>query len=292
MARKKIQVAILGSGNVGSDLLMKIERSPFLACSLFIGKNSDSPGLERAHKMGVPVSYDSIDAIVRKPTVCDIVFDATSAKNHRMHAPILRKLKKFTIDLTPSKVGVMCVPAINLGEAIKKQNVNMISCGGQANAPLIFALMKLYPKTPYVEIVSSIASKSAGISTRDNIDEYTQTTSEGICGLTGVYKTKTIIVLNPADPPIDMHNTIYARILNPDMEKIRRAIAGASRDIQQYVPGFRVTVPPVFENNRVTMMTEVVGLGDFLPVYAGNLDIINCAAVIVAEAYARKMLKR
>jgi acetaldehyde dehydrogenase (acetylating) len=291
MVRKKIQVAILGSGNVGSDLLMKIQRSPFLSCSLFIGKNPDSPGLARAREMGVPTSHDSIGAIVRKPAICDIVFDATSAAGHRIHAPILKKLKKFTVDLTPSKVGLMCVPAINLAESIKTYNVNMISCGGQANTPLIFALMKLYPRTPYIEVVSSIASKSAGDSTRDNIDEYTQTTSEGIQVLTGVAKTKTIIVLNPADPPIDMHNTIYARIDDPDMEKISRAIGEASCNIQKYVPGFRVTVPPVFENNRVTMMTEVVGLGDFLPVYAGNLDIINCAAVIVAEAYAKKKLK-
>jgi len=288
--RKKARVAIIGTGNIGSDLLAKILRSQFLICVLFIGKNPDSPGIKRAEKLGISVSSDSIGAIIKNPDAFDIVFDATSADAHFIHAPILKKLHKYTIDLTPSRVGVMCVPILNLSEALSVMNVNMISCGGQANTPLVSAIMKVHPETSYVEIVSSISSKSAGIGTRNNIDEYTQTTSEGVVKLTGAPNVKTIIILNPADPPIFMHNTIYAQIEKPNINALVREVDAMVKKIQKYVPGYRLVLAPVYENNRVTIMNEVVGRGDYLPLYAGNLDIINCASVIVAEEYARRKL--
>lgn len=287
---KKIRVAIIGTGNIGTDLLVKIQRSKILKCSLFAGQHSDSPGITRARAMGVPVSDESISAIVKRPGCCDIVFDATNASSHVIHAPILKRLKKFTIDMTPSKIGKLCVPLINLGECLSSWNVNMISCGGQANIPLIAAIRFIHPEMEYVEVVSSIASKSAGIGTRHNIDEYTQTTSDAIVTITGISRAKTIIILNPAEPPILMHNTIYAKIEKPRMEKIVAAIHRMTQELQKYVPGFHIMLEPTFESGRVIMMSEVVGRGDFLPVYAGNLDIINSAALVVAEAYARRKI--
>jgi acetaldehyde dehydrogenase (acetylating) len=290
MRQRKTKVAIIGTGNIGTDLLIKIQRSKFLTCTLFTGQNADSPGIKRARALGVPVSADSVNAIINNPDCCDIVFDATSAAGHRIHAPILRRLKKFTIDMTPSKIGMFCVPLINLSESLQSTNVNMISCGGQANIPLIAALMRMHPRMKYVEVVSSIASKSAGIGTRRNIDEYTQATSDAIESLTRVKRAKTIIILNPADPPILMHNTIYAAIDKPDLKAINSCIRQVTRSLQKYVPGFRITLEPVYESGRVILMSEVVGRGDFLPVYAGNLDIINCAGIAVAEQYARRVV--
>ena len=283
MIRKKIKVGIIGTGNIGTDLLIKIQRSKYLDCGIFAGKNPDSPGIKRAKAMGVKTSFDSISAIISNPEICDIVFDATSAQAHSLHAPLLERLGKFTIDMTPSRIGKMCVPLINLEECLVAKNVNMVTCGGQDTVPIIAAIMKVHPKIQYVEIVSSIASKSAGIATRENIDEYTQTTCDGITAFCKVPKAKAIIILNPSEPPIVMHNTIYAAIDKPKIKDLSREIKKVVNKIQQYVPGFKLVAGPVFENGRLTVINEVRGLGDFLPVWAGNLDIINCAAIKVAE---------
>lgn len=288
---KKIKVGIIGTGNIGNDLLVKIQRSELLECGIFTGKNPQSEGIKRAKAMDVPTSSESIKAIEDNPKICDIVFDATSAEAHLYHASILRKLGKFTIDMTPSRIGEMCIPIMNLEECLKARNINMITCGGQATIPIISAIKKVHEEVEYVEIVSSIASKSAGIGTRDNIDEYTQTTGEGIKLFTKVPKTKAIIILNPAEPPILMHNTIYTLIKKPKMGRLEKEIKLVVKQIQQYVPGYKLILGPVHENNRVTTMIEVVGRGDYLPVYAGNLDIINCAAIVVAEEYAKRKLK-
>lgn len=288
----KIKVGILGTGNIGSDLLFKIQRSKILECGIFAGKNPDSENIKRVKAMGIPTSYNSIQAIVENPECCDIVFDATSARSHIEHAKILKKLKKFTIDLTPSKIGKMCVPFLNMDECLKENNVNMISCGAQATIPIIFAIKKVHQEMPYVEIVSSMASKSAGIGTRDNIDEYTQATSDSIRELTGTPQAKAIIILNPAEPPIFMHNTIYAKIENPKMDPLLREINKTVEDIRKYIPGYKLTLKPVYENNRLTTMSQVIGVGDFLPKFAGNLDIMTCAAITVAESYAIKMLNK
>ncbi|TSC77237.1 MAG: hypothetical protein G01um101431_420 [Parcubacteria group bacterium Gr01-1014_31] len=285
-----IPVAIIGTGNIGSDLLVKVLRSPYLTCAMFTGQHPDSPGIARARELNIPTSADSIAAIERDPGCCDIVFDATTAEAHRRHATVLARLKKFVIDMTPSQAGGMCVPLLNLEDSLAKQNVNMVTCGGQANAPIARAIMAVHPDIQYMEVVSSIASKSAGIGTRNNIDEYTQTTSDGIRALAGVPQVKTIIILNPADPPYLMHNTLYAEIERPDLPALERSIKHTVEKIREYVPGFRLLYGPVQESGRVTTITEVVGRGDYLPAYAGNLDIINCAAVAVAERYAKKKL--
>lgn len=287
---KKVKVGIIGTGNIGTDLLYKIRRSRILEVGMFAGQNPASEGIKRARAMGVPVSYDSIKAIIKDPDCCEIVFDATSAQAHVFHAPILKSLKKFTIDLTPSRIGKMCIPILNLEECLGEPNVNMVTCGGQATTPLVDAIMRVQPDTKYVEIVASIAAKSAGTGTRNNIDEYTFTTCEGIKSFTKVSKAKAIIILNPAEPPILMHNTIYALVKKPRLETLRKELKTVVSKICKYVPGYRLTIGPIFENGRLTLMNEVVGRGDFLPVYAGNLDIINCAAIEVAEEYAKRRL--
>jgi len=284
----KVKVAIVGTGNIGTDLLIKVQRSPVLECGIFAGRNADSAGIKLARSLGVRTSLDSIDAIQQDPGCCEIAFDATSAKVHLRNAPILKKLGKFTIDLTPSQVGKMCVPVLNLEECLKYDNVNLVTCGGQAVTPIISAILKAQPETEYVEVVASISSRSAGPGTRANIDEYTQATKDAILALTGVPRAKAIINLNPAEPPILMHNTIYAKIAKPDITRISREVAAMVIRIQKYVPGYKVVLGPVAESDRVTTMVEVVGLGDYLPRYSGNLDIITCAAVSVAEEYARR----
>lgn len=287
----KLRVGIIGTGNIGTDLLMKTFKTKYLECSIFSGHNADSRGITLAKKLGVETSVDSIEVFENNPNICDIVFDATNADSHLRHAPIFRKLGYFTIDMTPSNYGKMCIPIINMDECLKTKNVNMISCGGQDTTPIVKAIIDIHPKTQYVEIVSHIASKSAGIGTRDNIDEYTQTTCDGIRKFTKVPKAKAIIILNPAEPPIIMHNTIYAKIKKPKMKLLEMRILSVVKKIRTYVPGYRITLGPIFENGKVTIMNEVEGSGDYLPKYAGNLDIINCAAIAIAEEYAKRRLK-
>ena len=285
----KVKIGIIGTGNIGSDLLIKILRSDVLECGIFAGHNPDSKGIARARELNVPVTYNSIRYIEENPDCCEIVFDATSAKVHEKNAPILRQLGKYAIDLTPAHVGPFCVPQVNLDEAMKVDNVNCVTCGGQATVPLAHAICRI-ADVKYLEVVATIASKSAGIGTRNNIDEFTQTTKEALVQLGGVPKAKAIIILNPAEPPITMHNTLYALIDNPDMEAIKNAVFCTVLDIQRYVPGYKVVLGPIYNKGRLTISIEVTGTADCLPTYAGNLDIITCAAVEIAENYARRKL--
>lgn len=288
---EKIKVGIIGTGNIGSDLLAKVQKSELLECGIFAGHNPYSDGIRRAQEMGVPTTFDSVRYIEDHPDCCQIVFDATSAKVHEYNAPILKRLGKYTLDLTPAHVGKFCVPVVNLEEAMEQDNVNLITCGGQATIPIACALSSV-SEVNYLEIVAAIASKSAGIGTRNNIDEFTQTTKEALTELSGIKNTKAIIILNPAEPPITMHNTVYALIDNPDMGKITEAVKEMERKIKLYVPGYKIIVGPIYENGRVTTILEVTGSADFLPAYAGNLDIITCAAVNIAETYAKRKLKK
>lgn len=288
---KKVKVAIIGTGNIGSDLLVKIQRNPYLECSRFIGRNLDSKGMQFAKELGVNLSDKSIQAIIEEPDCCDIVIDATSANVHKINAPILKNLGKFTIDLTPSQIGEMCVPAINGDECTEMANINLITCGGQATVPIAHAISRVSPSVKYHEMVSVIASKSAGPGTRENIDEFTQTTKKALLKFSNATEAKAIITLNPADPPISMHNTLYSIIDNPNMDKICKSVNDMVRQIQEYVEGYKLTVEPTYANGRIVTMITVKGLGDYLPPYSGNLDIITCAAVNMAERYAKKKLQ-
>jgi acetaldehyde dehydrogenase (acetylating) len=289
---EKIKVGIIGTGNIGTDILLKLKRSDYLECGMFTGRNPDSEGIKLAKQLGVPTSIRSIQEIVDNPECCDIVFDATSAGIHKMHAPILKELKKFAIDLTPARIGKMCVPVINMEECLQGENVNLITCGGQATVPIAYAINQVHSDTKYIEIAASISSKSAGAGTRNNIDEFTQTTSDALKEFTSVDKSKAIIILNSANPPINMRNTVYALIDNPDMDKIKRSVKDMVQKIQKYVPGYRLLYDPVYENGKVSTAIEVIGLGDYLPKYSGNLDIITCAAIEIAEAFAKKLLSQ
>lgn len=286
----KLKVGIIGTGNIGSDLLMKVMRSPLLTCGIFTGRDKDSAGIARAKKMGIPTSHESIKAIIDDPGCCDVVCDATSAAVHVEHAAILKKLGHFTIDLTPSRIGVPCIPILNLREALMAENVSLITCGGQSVIPIARAIMEVHPDTSYIELVGSIASKSAGPGTRANIEEYIRTTRAALEKFSGVPRGKAILILNPVEPPMLMHNTLYAQIPHPNITAIRKKVRAAVERIREYVPGYRLAIEPIVRQDHVVLMVEVVGAGDFLPAYAGNLDIITCAAVKVAEAYAEKHL--
>jgi len=289
---KKIKVAIIGTGNIGTDILMKLQKSNVLECGMFAGRNPDSEGIRIADTLGIKTSFDSIHAIESDPECCEIVFDATSAGVHKYNAKILDKLGKFAIDLTPAHVGKFCIPVLNMKECIDgERNVNLITCGGQATIPIAYAISKVHAEIKYIEIVATISSKSAGIGTRNNIDEFTQTTRDAICDFTGVQNAKAIIILNPAEPPITMRNTIYALIDNPNMKKICDEVFEMEKRIQKYVPGYKIIIGPIFESGRVTTTIEVIGRGDFLPAYSGNLDIITCAAIEIAETYAKKLVR-
>lgn len=283
----KVKVAILGSGNIGTDLLVKTLRSPYLECIIFIGRNLSSKGMAKALSLNVNVSNQGIDAIIKNPGCCDIVFDATSALSHQHHAKILHDLNKIVIDLTPAKVGHFCIPAINLKECLNYKNLNMVTCGGQASIPLVQVIGQTQKQVDYIEVVSTIASKSAGPATRLNIDEYVETTEKGIMLFSNCKKTKAILNLNPAEPCIDMQTTISALVTKPDLISLNTAVNAMVSKIQRYVPSYRLVIPPTYEDNRIIVSVKVRGMGDFLPSYAGNLDIINCAALAVAEEFAK-----
>lgn len=284
---KKTKVAILGSGNIGTDLLYKVLRSTQLECSLFIGRNLSSRGMSRAVSLGVPVSDQGIKAIQDNPDCCDIVFDCTSAMSHQVHAPILEALGIVAIDLTPAKLGPFCIPAINLDSCLDVKNINMITCGGQASIPLAHVIGQTQEQVDYIEVVSTIASKSAGPATRLNLDEYIETTQKGVQMFSGCSRSKAILNLNPAEPCIDMQTTVYAIAPKIDLPALQQGVAEMVAKIQRYVPSYNLIIPPTYENNRVIMSVRVKGMGDFLPSYAGNLDIINCAAIAVAEEFAK-----
>ena len=290
-SKRKLKVAIIGSGNIGTDLLIKVLRSPYLDCGVFISRNLSSAGMLKALSFGIPVSAEGIDYIVNNPDCCDLVFDATSAKSHLEHAPILRKLNKHVIDLTPAKIGLMSVPSVNLAESLTEFNVNMVTCGGQASIPVAYAIGQTHTDVEYIEVVSSIASRSAGPATRQNIDEYIKTTEDGLKEFSGAARTKAILNLNPAEPCVDMQTTIFAKVKNPDIPKLSEVLLRQVENIRKYVPGYEIILGPILENGRIVVMARVRGRGDYLPAYAGNLDIINCAAITLAEGYASVILK-
>ncbi len=286
---EKVKVGIIGTGNIGSDLLSKVMKSEYLECGIFAGRNLESSGMIRAKQLGAPITDESVHYIEENPDCCEIVFDATSADVHKKIAPVLKEMGKFVVDLTPSNIGKFCIPAINGEEVASDNEVNMITCGGQATVPIAYAITRASNDVKYFEIVATIASKSAGIGTRNNIDEFTQTTKKAITAFTGVKAAKAIIVLNPADPPITMHNTLYALIDNPNMDAIKKSVMQMEKEIQKYVPGYRILTGPIYEDGRLITTVSVQGSGDYLPKYAGNLDIITCAALAIAEKHVKKV---
>ncbi|WP_289135819.1 acetaldehyde dehydrogenase (acetylating) [uncultured Brevibacillus sp.] len=289
----KVKAAILGSGNIGTDLMLKLLRSDVLELTCLIGIDPDSDGLRRAKEMGIETIDTGIEGFLHRPELADIVFDATSAKAHIRHAKKLKEAGKLVLDLTPAAVGALVVPPVNLHEHPEADNINLITCGGQATIPIVHAINRVCP-VEYAEIVATISSRSAGPGTRANIDEFTQTTSRGIEKIGGAKKGKAIIILNPAEPPIIMRDTVHALVEEEtmDVEVITRSIQEIVLEVQAYVPGYRLRTEPLFDGNKVTVFLEVEGAGDYLPKYSGNLDIMTAAAVKVAEECAKRQLAK
>ena len=286
---EKVKVGIIGPGNIGTDLMFKILKSKNLEMKTMTGI-VESEGLKRAKEMGFNVSTEGAKAVAEDPEI-KIVFEATSAPAHLENAPILKAAGKICFDMTPAAVGPYVVPCVNLDDlGDDVDDYNMVTCGGQATVPIVSAINAV-ADVEYAEIVASISSKSAGPGTRANIDEFTQTTAHALKIVGGADTSKAIIILNPAEPPVMMANTIYCRVKNKDEEAIKQSVDEMVKKIQAYVPGYSLRVPPIFDDDRVTVIAQVIGAGDFLPEYSGNLDIINCAAVGAAEIVAERILK-
>ncbi len=295
----KVKVAILGSGNIGSDLMFKILREPgHMELALLTGIDPASEGLARAKSLGINTSHEGLQPILDDPEI-RIVFDATSAYAHVRHAKPLREAGRIAVDLTPAARGPYVIPPVNLGSHLDELNVNLITCGGQATIPLAHAVSRVTP-VMYAEMVSTVASLSAGPGTRQNIDEFTFTTARGLEVIGGAKKGKAIIILNPADPPILMRNTVYCLLESEEVDRkaITKSVMDMVAQVQAYVPGYKLKNEPVFEvrdlpegkKTIVVMLLEVTGAGDFLPPYAGNLDIMTASARQVGELFARKTL--
>jgi len=292
---KKLRAAIIGPGNIGTDLLMKAMRSEWIEPVWMVGVE-ESAGIQRARQFGMKVTTDGVDGLVPhvKADNVQIAFDATSAYVHAENSRKLTELGVMMIDLTPAAIGPFCIPPVNLEALLKegrKTNVNMVTCGGQATIPMVAAVSRVQP-VEYAEIVATVASKSAGPGTRKNIDEFTRTTAGAIEKVGGAKQGKAIIIINPAEPPLIMRDTIHCLTeTEPDQDKITESIHAMIKEVQKYVPGYRLKTGPIFDGNRVTVSMEVEGLGDFLPKYSGNLDIMTAAGLRTAEMYAEQMQK-
>lgn len=282
-----VKAAVLGPGNIGTDLLIKLLRSETISVELMAGIYEDSPGLARARAYGIEARADGITEVLKREDI-ELVFDATSAKAHLRHAPLLREQGKRVVDLTPAAVGPYVVPSVNLDPHLDQPNVNLISCGGQATIPIVHAIDRV-ADVEYAEIVATIASQSAGPGTRQNIDEFTVTTANGLEAAGGANHGKAIIILNPAEPPIFMRDTVFARVRQPDPMAIQRSVNAMADEVRSFVPGYRLLFCDT-EDDLVTVMLEIEGAGDFLPKYSGNLDIMTAAAARVGELIATRLL--
>lgn len=294
----KAKVAIVGSGNISTDLLYKLLRSEWLEPRWMVGIDPESDGLARAAKLGLETTHEGVDWLLAQPDKPDLVFEATSAYVHRDAAPKYAEAGIRAIDLTPAAVGPAVIPPANLREHLDAPNVNMITCGGQATIPIVYAVSRIV-EVPYAEIVASVASVSAGPGTRANIDEFTKTTARGVQTIGGAARGKAIIILNPTDPPMIMRDTIFCAIpTDADREAIAASIHDVVKEVQTYVPGYRLLNEPQFDEPSinsggqalVTTFVEVEGAGDYLPPYAGNLDIMTAAATKVGEEIAKETL--
>jgi len=289
---KKLKAVIIGPGNIGTDLLMKMFRSQWIEPVWMVGIDPESDGLKRAKEMGIKTTSDGVDGILSHVIEDDIriAFDATSAYVHAENSRKLNELGAIMIDLTPAAIGPFCVPPVNLKDQTKnlEMNVNMVTCGGQATIPMVAAVSQVQD-VEYGEIIATVSSRSAGPGTRKNIDEFTRTTASAIEKVGGADKGKAIIIINPAEPPLIMRDTVHCLTKEaPNQAAITESIHAMIKEVQKYVPGYRLVNGPVFDGNRVSVFLEVEGLGDYLPKYSGNLDIMTAAGLRTAEMFAEE----
>ena len=291
---KKIKCALIGPGNIGTDLLYKLRRSPVLEPVWMVGIDPESEGLKRAAELGLKVTAEGVDGLLPHVLADEvqIAFDATSAYVHAENTRKLNALGVLMIDLTPAAIGPYCVPPVNLAEHVGRgeMNVNMVTCGGQATIPMVAAISRVQP-VAYGEIIATVSSKSAGPGTRKNIDEFTRTTAGAVEKVGGAKQGKAIIIINPAEPPLIMRDTVHCLTEDePNQAAITASIQAMLAEVQKYVPGYTLVNGPVFDGKRVSVFLEVRGLGDFLPKYAGNLDIMTAAGARTAEMFAEEIL--
>jgi acetaldehyde/propanal dehydrogenase len=295
MSMQKVRCALIGPGNIGTDLFYKLQRSAVLEPVWMVGIDATSEGLARARSMGLKTTDQGVDGLLPHVRSDDIrlAFDSTSAYVHPENARKLAALGVMMIDLTPAAIGPYCVPPVNLGEQLERgaTNVNMVTCGGQATIPMVYAVSRVQP-VAYGEIIATVASRSVGPGTRKNIDEFTRTTAGAVRDVGGAKRGKAIIIINPAEPPLIMRDTVHCLTEGePDQPAITASVHRMIAEVQQYVPGYRLKNGPVFDGKRVSIFLEVEGLGDYLPKYAGNLDIMTAAAARTGELFARQLLQ-
>lgn len=276
----KIKVAIIGTGNIGTDLLLKCLKTDFIEVVAFVGRRLDSDTMKIAKSKQILVSDKGIEFFKQNYKVCDLVYDCTNALDAKTHANVFKEQKIKVIDLTPSKVGVMCVPDVNGDAILQTDNINMITCGGQTSIPLLHLLSRRCSGLEYIEVVSQISSNSAGMATRINIDEYIKTTKNAITFFTGCSNNKVILNLNPAEPCVDMQTTMFIKTEKIDTINLTETIIDKIEELKKYIPHYEVVLQPTMNDHGILVLSvRVRGSGDYLPDYAGNLDIINCAAI-------------
>lgn len=280
----KIKVGIIGTGNIGTDLLIKCNKSRIVEPVIFVGRRKESNGIDIANGLGINTSIDGIDFFKNNKNYCDVVFDCTDAFSAKVNNEVFKEQGIKVIDLTPAKLGEMCIPLINDELIITDNNINMITCGGQSSIPILHLISKYCEELEYIEVVSQISSKSAGLATRINIDEYIHTTEDAIKKFTGVKSCKVILNLNPAEPCVDMQTTMFLKHKEVNLRDLLGQLNNKIKEINTYVPNYELTsLPSINDNNILILSIKVKGSGDYLPPYAGNLDIINCAALKIIE---------
>lgn len=283
--RSKLNVGIIGTGKIGTDLLIKIFRSPHLQCTLFSGRSDSSKGIKKARELGIAFSYEGINAF-QEINEYDLIFDATSAEDHRLHAPHLEQLGAKAIDMTPAKVGKFCIPAVNREIIFYNNNINMVTCGGQVAIPIVESLASVFPNIDKIDISSSLAADSIGPATWANIDDYYATTAQAITEFTGVNQVNVELNAdNSANKP-EMTTTIKVHLGNTKFDNVSQLVSQRIKEVQTYAPGYRLAEAPKLNDDCIEIQIKVRGQGDWVSEYAGNLDIINCAAISIAEEYA------
>ena len=278
-----IKAGIIGTGNIGTDLLLKLLKTDFIIPVIFAGRRLNSKGIKIAQNKNIPITDKGINYFIENPKCCDLVYDCTNAKDAIKHSKIFKEQGIKVIDLIPAKVGDLCIPSINPEVILTNDNVNMITCGGQASVPILNLISKYCDKLDYIEVVSQIASKSAGMATRINIDNYIDTTEKAIKEFTKCTNCKVILNLNPAEPCVDMQTTMFLKFQNIEFELLVKEIYEKIKELNKYIPYYKLVLPPIINNDVLVLSIKVRGTGDYLPEYAGNLDIINCASIEVTR---------